>query len=394
MIKIEDKRDCCGCSACQQICPHHCITMEEDDCGFHYPKVDLSVCVNCHLCENVCPVLNRYPEKEEPMQCYLGKSLDEDNRSKSSSGGIFMELASEVIREGGVVFGVRFDENWQAIYDYAGTIEGVVPFRGSKYIQADPNNAYTLAKEFLTQGRRVFFTGTPCVIAGLNHFLRKKYDNLLTLDFVCHSIPSPKIWKLYLKNVTEKYGAETIKDVSFRDKSNGWFMYSTRVVLEKENGVLVKIIENKEENIFMRGFFGDLYSKPSCSKCPARKYTSNSDITVADAWHIDKYHPERNDEKGMSHILINTDKGKSYFQRIIPKTDVSVIEYSEVEPYGVHATLLYSCKPNRLQKRFYKRISKGEPMTKVTESILYQNECIDKCLKPIKKIVKLCMGRK
>lgn len=369
MIDIKEKTNCCGCTACQQICPHGSIIMREDEQGFKYPEVDKATCVDCHLCEKVCPVINRYPPKEQPLKSYLAKTSDEWVRAESSSGGIFTVLADAILRDGGVVFGVKFDKNWQPEYGFTESVDYLGEFRGSKYVQADLQQTYKQVLFFLKQGRNVLFTGTPCYVSGLNHFLRKKYDNLLTIDFVCHSIPSPMIWRQYLSELEQREECK-ISHVTFRDKSNGWTNYSIRFDLIKYNNKVKSIIEKHDDNIYMRGFFRDLYTRPSCSACPARNYTSGSDVTLADAWRINKYHPEKNDEKGISHVLINTKKGLKLFERLLSYVDNWEIDYKEVEPNSVHAPLTRSCRANRYRIPFYKKVEKGCSVTETAQYYL------------------------
>ena len=226
MIPITDKRNCCGCTACSQVCPKHCITMQMDSEGFKYPHVDTSLCVECGLCEKVCPYLNKYPIPIKKPASFACKTKNDELREKSSSGGLFTVLAAKVIQEGGVVFGAKFDAEWNVVHGYSETEEGLAAFRGSKYVQSDLGNCFTEVKNFLKSERQVLFTGTPCQVAGLNHFLQKKYDNLITVDFVCHCVPSPLVWKKYLE---ELCGDTTIKSVSFRDKSEGWARYGLAV---------------------------------------------------------------------------------------------------------------------------------------------------------------------
>lgn len=205
MIDIKDKKECCGCSACASICPKHCIAMKEDFEGFLYPQVDEKTCINCGLCEKVCNELHPY-DTREPLQVFAAINKNEEIRLKSSSGGIFYILAEKTIREGGVVFGARFDENWQVVIDYAEDMKGVEAFMGSKYVQARIDKAYIDVKRFLTEDRQVLFSGTPCQVAGLHKYLRKSYSKLLTVDFVCHGTPSPKVWGMYLNEVIKKSG--------------------------------------------------------------------------------------------------------------------------------------------------------------------------------------------
>lgn len=188
IISIQNKKNCCGCSACSSICPKQCITMTEDDEGFLYPMINEESCINCGLCEKVCNELHPY-DKRKPLRVLAVINKNEEIRLRSSSGGVFYILAEKIIREGGVVFGARFDETWQVLIDYADSMKGLQAFMGAKYVQARMANAYKDVKRFLTSGRMVLFTGTPCQIAGLHRFLRKSYDNLLTVDIICHGTP-------------------------------------------------------------------------------------------------------------------------------------------------------------------------------------------------------------
>ena len=198
MIHIADKHNCCGCSACASVCPRGCISMRADSEGFLYPEADAQACIDCGLCEKVCNELHPFT-RSEPLKVLAAVNRDEAVRMKSSSGGLFHLLARRTIEEGGVVFGARFDSDWQVLIDYADTMEGVKAFMGSKYVQARIADSYKDARRFLSEGRKVLFSGTPCQIAGLHQFLRREYANLLTVDIVCHGTPSPKVWGLYLE---------------------------------------------------------------------------------------------------------------------------------------------------------------------------------------------------
>lgn len=368
MITITNKIDCCGCSACEQSCPQSCISMQQDTQGFNYPVVDGDKCIDCHLCEKVCPVINQYEPKEAPLTCYLSKTTDEKIRAKSSSGGIFTEISKYVINQGGVVFGVRFNEKWLAEYDYTEAEDGLDAFRGSKYIQADVRGAFRKAQEFLKRGRLVLFSGTPCYIAGLNHYLKKSYPNLITLDIVCHSIPSPRVWSLYIDELKKKNKSK-IKELSFRNKRNGWTKYSIGILFSK-NGQDTLFVEDHFCNIFSKGFAEDLFTRPSCSACPARNFKSHSDITIADAWDINKYHPEKNDEKGISHVLINTQQGFDVYASCVSNLDSMEINYTEVEPKTMHLPITKSCKSHEYRKFFFYMINNGQSVIFSTQLLL------------------------
>lgn len=198
MIEIKDKKDCCGCRACVQICPKDCISFLMDEEGFSYPKVNESDCIDCHLCEKVCPIKNENPQIE-PKEVIGAYNLNEDERSLSSSGGMFILLAKKTIAENGVVFGAVFDEEWNVKHTYTETKEGIFAMLQSKYVQSNIGDSYINVRSFLKQGRKVLFCGTPCQVLGLKRFLRKDYANLLTVDFLCHGVPSPGVWKKYVE---------------------------------------------------------------------------------------------------------------------------------------------------------------------------------------------------
>ena len=210
MIEIKEKAFCCGCNACVQRCPKQCISMHEDEEGFLYPRVDKTICIECGLCEKVCPVINQN-EPRKPLKVYAAYNKDEKIRRESSSGGVFTAIAEQVIDEGGIVFGACFDENWEVKHDYTETKEGLKAFRGSKYVQSRIKDNYQKAEHYLKEGRKVLFSGTPCQIAGLKKYLCKEYENLLTVDFICHGVPSPKVWRMYLnETIARQCGKNTV----------------------------------------------------------------------------------------------------------------------------------------------------------------------------------------
>lgn len=200
MINIKDKSNCCGCNACVQKCPKQCISMREDDEGFLYPYVDKILCIDCGLCEKTCPVINS-KEERKPLNVFAAKKPNDEVRMQSSSGGIFTLLAENVIDEGGVVFGAGFNERWEVVHSFAEKKEDLAKFRGSKYVQSKVGNSYKQAEAFLKQGRKVLYSGTPCQIAGLKQYLRKDYANLLAVDFICHGVPSPGVFRTYLRAI-------------------------------------------------------------------------------------------------------------------------------------------------------------------------------------------------
>lgn len=319
MINIVKKEECCGCNGCTNICPKQCISMEIDNEGFWYPKVDKSKCIDCDLCVKVCPIISTPKVEKEEIVAYACKNKEVEVRVNSSSGGVFSLLCNEVIASGGVVFGAAYDENFDVRHTYAETIEDCNKFKGSKYVQSEIGSTYKLARKFLNEGRMVLFSGTQCQIKGLNLYLMKKYENLISVDIVCHGVPSPKIFKSYKELLIKKYKGN-IKDIRFRDKRKGWKEFS--YVTEFDNGVVHS--ETLREDLYMKGFLKDLYLRPSCYACTSKDYTDGSDISLADYWGVENIHPEFDDDKGVSLVIVNTSKGKRAFEKI--KDNIEVIE--------------------------------------------------------------------
>lgn len=338
MIEIKDKKDCCGCHACQQTCPHGCITMQVDKEGFLYPIVDTLSCVECGRCERVCPVINPHKDKN-PIQIRTFVHSDENVRSNSSSGGFFSMLATYVLEKGGVVFGARFDEQWNVVHDYIRTKEQLPLLQGSKYLQSTIGDSYIKAEKFLKEGIVVLFTGTSCQIAGLKTFLRKEYESLLTMDVICHGVPSPIVWDSYLQSIATK--KVCIKSVSFRDKTTGWKNYSFALTM-KDNSLFA---EPFTQNLYMKGFLNNFYLRPSCYYCPAKKGKADSDFTVGDFWGVDKKYPKLDDDKGISVVLINSKKGNILYKQF--GLDGQNVLYCDVLKFN-------SCVENSVAKEWYR----------------------------------------
>lgn len=329
-ILIADPHDCCGCTACVSVCPKKCITMKEDREGFLYPTVNEELCIECGLCSKACPVLHPYPARK-PLAVYAMKHRDSSVREGSASGGAFPLLAEAVLREGGMVFGARFDQDMEAVHDCTGTSEGLAPFIGSKYIQSRMEDNYPKVRAALREGKAVLFTGTACQIAGLNHYLENSgktpVDKLITVDLICHGTPSPGVWRKYLREETARledsgYSDVRIDSVRFRDKEGaGWKGYHFKIFFSANDPsgapchpVLSEA--GKAENLFIRGFLADMYSRPSCYRCPAREFRSGSDLTIGDFWGIGDLRPEYDDDRGVSAILANTAKGLEFFRNL------------------------------------------------------------------------------
>lgn len=384
MINIQNKQDCCGCSACVQRCPKQCISLHEDEEGFLYPKVNLDTCIDCGLCEKVCPVLHQ-AEERVPLEVYAAKNPNEQIRMASSSGGVFTQLAEQTIEAGGVVFGVRWNEHFEAVHAYTETKEGLAAFRGSKYVQSRVGDTFKQAELFLKQGRQVLYSGTPCQIAALKHFLRKDYENLLAVDFICHGTPSPGVFRWYLSEEFAKEAARwsgekiqfrsslpipsiakadvlareqgfAIEDIRFRDKRVGWKKYSFVLSLKSLSKVTtageknsVSLSYTLDKHAFMRGFLKDLYLRPSCHACPAKSGKSGADITLGDYWGIQSFMPELDDDRGVSALTVNTEKGKQALHATTAELHATPYE----DLCTKNPALVHSCRIPTNRSRFF-----------------------------------------
>lgn len=310
MIQINKKEDCCGCEACVQRCPTNCISLTQDMEGFLYPSANPDLCIQCGLCEKVCPVINRR-DLHLPIASYAAKNTNKQIRENSSSGGIFTQLSEYVIEKGGVVFGAKFDGNWDVVHDYTEDILGITTFQGSKYVQSRIQNSYKQFEIFLKKGRLVIFSGTPCEVSGLKYFLRKDYHNLITIDFICHGVPSPLVFKEYLTELSNKYNSN-IQTIQFRSKEYGWKHFCMKIQFSSEEVYTQPL--NKDP--YLLGFLSDWYLRPSCFACPTRNLSSGADITLGDFWGIDTLLPNFDDDRGVSAIIINSKKGEEIIHNI------------------------------------------------------------------------------
>lgn len=372
MINIEEKNKCCGCHACFNICPKNAIEMIEDEKGFKYPQIDENECINCGLCEKVCPILNKRKITNKPKS-YACINKDEGIRKKSSSGGIFTLIAEEIINRGGVVFGAKFDNDFNVIHSYTNNKEELYKLRGSKYVQSIIGDNYKIVKSFLEEGKYVLFTGTPCQVEGLYAFLQKDYDNLYTEDIICHGVPSPKVWKKY-KEELEKQNNSKIKTMNFRDKSDGWMTYCLNHEFENSNSY--KELNSKSN--YMQAFLKDLSIREACYDCKFKTKNRKSDITLADFWGIQNIKPEMNDNKGTSLVIVNSSKGVDLFERIKEKINFVETNFEESIKYNPSMT----CSPQIPKNRekffedldamdFDKLVNKYKPKESLFKKMVY-----------------------
>ena len=313
MIRIDDKSKCCGCNACADICAHHAIVFKTDNEGFWYPEVDKEKCVDCGLCEKVCPMLNQtspsiYTEKPQVIAAY---TKDEAIRLDSTSGGVHSMMAKEWYTEGGYVGGAVFQQDHTVKHFISNNEEDLERIRSSKYLQSDMSGLYKEVRGLLKNGEKVFFCATPCQIQALHNFLRKDYPNLLTADFVCMGVNSPKVFLAYMDVLERKYKSKAVR-IKFKNKRWGWHNFSIRV--DFANGKTY--CKDKRHDSYSVGYLDHLFTRPSCYACPFRKFPHHSDLTLADFWGIENLDPSMDQDKGTSLLFINTDRGKRMFDKV------------------------------------------------------------------------------
>ncbi|ODA40296.1 Coenzyme F420 hydrogenase/dehydrogenase, beta subunit C-terminal domain [Desulfosporosinus sp. BG] len=304
---------CTGCRACEQKCPKHCIEMKDNQEGFLYPHVDIKQCNNCGFCVKTCHQLAENLAKEVG-EVYAARAKDDEILLKSSSGGMFTILAQYALRNEGIVYGCAFDKNMVARHVMVDSLKGLDRLRGSKYVQSDTADTFGQAKQFLNKGMMVLYSGTPCQIAGLKSYLGREYENLLTADLICHGVPSQKLFNKYITWFEKKTGQRIIKfDFRSKDKNKWGLMYKVQ-------------LSNSEK--YKMGFLDPYYKsflegktyRECCYHCKYATAVRIGDITIADYWGIEKQHPEFYTDKGVSLILINTQKGRQVFDKI--KADI------------------------------------------------------------------------
>mgnify|MGYP004649808099 FL=1 len=337
---------CSGCGACEQICPKSAISMTPNDEGFLYPEVGSSLCVECRLCEKICPVLNVKTSTDfSERKAYAAICRDEKIRLESSSGGMFTVLAEKVIADGGVVFGAEFDSDFSVRHGWTDSVFGLERFRGSKYLQSRTESSFSECRKFLDDGRKVLYTGTPCQIAGLKAFLKKDYENLFTVDVICHGVPSPALWQKYIK-FREKKSASRIVKTAFRRKNDGWKLYSLSFTFA--NGSEYSV--NQSKGMWMLSFNKNVMMRNSCYDCVFKGSEILSDITIGDFWGIQNYIPEKDDDKGYSICFLNTDKGEKLFKSV--KSSLFVDEIKNYDCKRFNTQLLYSIELQKNRKKF------------------------------------------
>lgn len=347
------KPQCCGCNACGDICPTKAITFPVDNEGFWYPSVDYDKCINCELCTRICPEINidtlKHNDFSEP-ECYAAENKNLEVVFDSTSGGLFSAFADRMYRDGGFVGGAVFSDDYRSVRQFISPDKSdLAALRSSKYLQSDLRGFYRQVKEILDRGDKVLVCGCPCQMAGLRSFLRKPYDNLLVLDFVCLGINSPLIWRKYLDTFEERYGSKVVY-AKAKSKEYGWRNLTQKIKLADGR----VFYEKCNQNIFSKGLIvTHSYVRPACYECKFRGFPRMSDISLADFWGIEKFDKNLEKNLGTSLVLINSEKGKEWFEIIKARLNITQVPLK----YAVdgNPAILYSpSKPSVDREQFFK----------------------------------------
>ena len=356
---LADKEQCTGCAACANKCPRQCIKMADDELGFKYPVINLDECIGCNACTNVCPVLHTESSvKNKYNDIYAAWSTDDNLRDSSSSGGIFSELAKDILKSGGVVFGAAFNEAFLVEHIFVDDINMLYKLRGSKYLQSDMSMSYREVQSCLKQGRKVLFCGTPCQVAALKQYLNCDQENLLSVDFICHGVPSPKVWKDYLLYQNKLYNKDIrqLLSINMRSKVSGWSRYNYSMAFEYSDGE--KRYIHNQDNLFMKLFGGDYILRESCFECQFKGFERVSDITLGDFWGIWNIDSEMDDNKGTSLVIVHNQKGSSAIADIKERTNIKPM--SKDEALRENPSIVVSANHNENRNMIIDKIKSGQ----------------------------------
>ena len=350
MISIKNNIDCCGCNACGDVCAHGAITFKTDIEGFWYPVVDETKCVDCRLCERVCPELHIGELKKNDNNPPVTVAAINKNmavRWDSTSGGAFSALAEVMYEQGGYVSGAVYDENFLVHNFVSDKPEDLSRLRSSKYLQSNAEGLY------VRNGKKVLACGTPCQMAALRLFLHKDYDNLVIVDFICRGVNSPKVYRKYLDSLERKYGGKVVY-VKAKNKELGWRNLTRKVVFD--NGKVYYGV--KMDDNFRRGYHTNVFCRPSCYTCQYKGFPRIADITIADYWGIEKINKNLDNNIGTSMILLNSKKGENFFGQVKDKIEWEYTTFESILPGNV--ALTKPIEPAKIDRRqFFEDLDKG-----------------------------------
>ncbi len=344
MEEVLKREKCTGCTACFSICPVQAIEMSEDLDGFKYPIINQNKCINCGLCKKTCPVLNT-KSNFALNECYATINKNKKIALESSSSGLFTLIAQKILKEDGIVIGATFENN-KLIHKAISEVKDLEQLRRAKYLQSDLGNIFSFIKKNI-KDRKILFVGTPCQVAGLKRII-KDNENLFTIDFICHGVPTPKLFQKYVKELEEKYNDKLIS-YNFRDKETGWDTYSNSMIFKTS-----KHIERAKDNSYMNLFLSDKALRESCYNCNFKLGNKYSDITSGDFWGIKKVYPDMYDKTGVSSLIINSAKGRKMLEEI--KKDLILKECQIENIFENNKSLIASAIKPFKRKLFLKDI--------------------------------------
>lgn len=356
MIHINNKIDCCGCNACGDVCVHNAISFEKDIEGFWYPIVDKTKCVNCGLCDNVCPIINSTRLKKNDLDqsiCYAAEHKNLEVVFDSTSGGLFSALADVMYREKGYVGGAIFNDDFSVRHYISNEKNDLPRLRSSKYLQSNLEGFYKQVRGLLKSGEKILVCGTPCQMAALRAFLRKDYENLIIADFICLGVNSPKVWRKYLDSFEERYGHKVIY-CKAKSKEYGWRNLTQKVILDDGK----EYYETGNQSNFTKGYLRThVYARPSCYECKFKGYPRMSDITLADFWKIETIDKTLDKDLGTSLVMINSEKGKAFFEKVKSRINYHEVPFSSIEAGNM---ALNKSMPSALvdRKQFFEDLDK------------------------------------
>lgn len=356
MLNLVDKKLCCGCYACGDICPQKAISFKTDNEGFWYPAIDKDSCLDCGLCESVCPVINVDGLKKNDLdqpECYAAENKNLEVVFDSTSGGLFSVFAEAFFRDKGYVGGAVFSEDCKSVHHFiSNDRRDLEKMRSSKYLQSDVSGFYEEVRNLLNSGDKVLVSGTPCQMAALRAFLGKEYSNLYILDFICRGVNSPMIWSKYIDSFEHRYGSKVIY-AKAKSKEYGWRNLTQKVILEDGR----HIYETKEHSAFTRGYlFTNAYCRPSCYECKFKGFPRMADITLADFWGLENIENSLDKDLGTSLVMVNSKKGQGLFDRIKPRINYFVVPLDSVIP-GNRALIQPLSRPHINRDQFFEDVN-------------------------------------
>ena len=352
MIDEICKRErCTGCSACAQVCPRGCIAMQPDAEGFLRPVICGERCVSCGLCQKTCPVNHPVDDDGQKPAAFATRHKDEETRRLSSSGGVFSALAKQVLSRGGAVIGAGFDEAHMVIHKVCTDESGLDELRRSKYVQSDIHGTFKEARKLLQNGKPVLFCGTPCQVGGIKAFMSKDEPGLYTVDFICHGVPSPAVWKKYLAFREQQVGAAA-EQVSFRDKRTGWQNYSLCIGFKNH----ARYCNTVRQDMYLRSFIMNMILRPSCSQCAFKQIHRQSDLTIADFWSIDQLDTTWNDDSGVSLVMVHTPKGQKLLSDAAAELETRTVPFDAA--VASNPSMTHSVQKNILRDRFMRDLDR------------------------------------